>query len=89
LHVSLLAYLSFENPLMSSTRGFKFAEMELKQVLATLLLSFHFSPSEKPVEWKMAGLQSPVVPAPQGDGITPQMPLTLRRVVEDDFKFTA
>jgi len=73
--------------------GFKFAEMEIKQVLTTLLSTLHFSlPSEvdaqgniKEIYWKMNGLQVPVVRPPAGDNVTPRVPLTIRMVNKDDF----
>ncbi|OJA12274.1 hypothetical protein AZE42_08148 [Rhizopogon vesiculosus] len=73
--------------------GFKFAEMEMKQVLTTLVPRIHFalpkSPDEdghvKEIYWKMNGLQVPVVRPPAGDNVTAQVPLDLRRVREDDF----
>jgi cytochrome P450 len=68
--------------------GFKFAEMEIKDVLATLLPAIHFAlPSErddngnvKEIYWKMSGFHTPVVKAPAGDGETPQLPLSMRLV---------
>nr|BAK09473.1 cytochrome P450 [Postia placenta] len=66
--------------------GFKFAEMEMNQVLTTLLSTLHFSlPAEKEIYWKMNGLQVPVVRPPAGDGQTPQVPLKIRLVRDDDY----
>ncbi|KAG1746406.1 cytochrome P450 [Suillus lakei] len=74
--------------------GFKFAEMELvQQVLATLVLRLHFSlPTKqnaqghaKEIQWKLRGFHIPVVKAPAGDGVTPQVPLNVRLVRDDDF----
>ncbi|TBU25938.1 cytochrome P450 [Dichomitus squalens] len=73
--------------------GFKFAEMELKQVLATLISSLHFSlPSatnedgvRKEIYWRMDGLQVPVVLPPHGDGKSPSVPLDVRAARETDF----
>ncbi|KAG2352079.1 cytochrome P450 [Suillus spraguei] len=56
--------------------GLKFAEMEIKDVLVTLLPDIHFAlPSEpdetghvKEIHWKMSGFHIPVVKAPAGDG---------------------
>lgn len=70
--------------------GFKFAEMEIKDVLATLLPAIHFAlPSErddngnvKEIHWKMSGFHIPVVKAPAGDGETPHLPLSMRLVRE-------
>ncbi|KLO13021.1 cytochrome P450 [Schizopora paradoxa] len=41
--------------------GFKFAEMELKLVLATLLHTFKFQPGSKEIYWNMGGVANPVV----------------------------
>ncbi|TFK53929.1 cytochrome P450 [Heliocybe sulcata] len=73
--------------------GFKFAEMEIKQVVTTLLSRMHFSlPSEvdahgnkKTIHWKINALQVPVVDPPFGDGVTAQVPLVVRKVKEEDF----
>ncbi|EMD39638.1 hypothetical protein CERSUDRAFT_111948 [Gelatoporia subvermispora B] len=73
--------------------GFKFAEMEMKQILTTLLSTMHFAlPSgadehgnRKQIRWKMNGLQVPVLDPPAGDGHTPQVPLDVRRVRAEDF----
>ncbi|KAG1876229.1 cytochrome P450 [Suillus subluteus] len=70
--------------------GLKFAEMEIKDVLATLVPDIHFAlPSEpdenghvKEIYWKMSGFHTPVVKAPAGDGDTPHLPLSLRLVRE-------
>lgn len=40
--------------------AFKFAEMEIKQILCALLLSFHFAESrEKEVGWRVNGMLVP------------------------------
>ncbi|RPD61381.1 cytochrome P450 [Lentinus tigrinus ALCF2SS1-6] len=73
--------------------GFKFAEMEIKQVISTLLCRMHFSlPSavnangvKKEIYWRMDGLQVPVVRPPHGDFKTMQCPLDVRLVREGDF----
>lgn len=73
--------------------GFKFAEMEIKQIIAALISNMHFSlPSatdehgnRKEIYWMMNGLQVPVVRAPFGDGKTSQVPLDVRTVREEDF----
>ncbi|TFK29231.1 cytochrome P450 [Coprinopsis marcescibilis] len=41
--------------------GFKFAQLEMKVVLSTLLESFRFSPAEKRVSWQMTIITRPVV----------------------------
>ncbi|KAG0708663.1 cytochrome P450 [Suillus ampliporus] len=75
--------------------GFKFAEMEMKKVLATLLPRLHFAlPTDanaeghvKEIQWKLFAFHAPVVKAPAGDGVTHQVPLNVRLVREDDFKW--
>ncbi|KAG1723804.1 cytochrome P450 [Suillus lakei] len=70
--------------------GFKFAEMEIKDTLATLLPAIRFAlPSEpddngnvKEIYWKMSGFHTPIVKAPAGDGETPHLPLSMRLVRE-------
>ncbi|KAG2078937.1 cytochrome P450 [Suillus decipiens] len=70
--------------------GLKFAEMEIKDVLATLLPAIHFALPSKPddngnvkeIHWRMSGFHTPVVKAPAGDGETPQLPLDMRLVRE-------
>ncbi|KAG2137666.1 hypothetical protein BD769DRAFT_1384815 [Suillus cothurnatus] len=70
--------------------GLKFAEIEIKDALATLVSDIHFAlPSEvdenghvKEIYWKATGFHVPVVKAPAGDGETPQLPLSLRLVRE-------
>lgn len=73
--------------------GFKFAEMEFKEILAALILRLHFAlPSDpdanghiKEIQWKLKAFHTPVVKSPAGDGVTPQVPLNVRMVREDDF----
>ncbi|KAI0355985.1 cytochrome P450 [Trametes cingulata] len=73
--------------------GFKFAEMEMKQILSTLVSTLHFAlPSaadadgvRKDIYWSVNGLQVPLVRPPHGDGKTAQVPLDVRRVTEADF----
>ncbi|KAF8134953.1 cytochrome P450 [Boletus edulis] len=73
--------------------GFKFAEMEMKQVVTTLISRIHFALSTIPDEngnvkeiyWKINGLQVPVVRPPAGDDVTAQVPLSLRLVQPGDF----
>ncbi|KAF8558177.1 cytochrome P450 [Imleria badia] len=73
--------------------GFKFAEMEIKQVVTTLISRIHFAlpsiPDEngnvKEIYWKINGLQVPVVRPPAGDDVTAQVPLSLRLVQPGDF----
>ncbi|KAJ3008201.1 hypothetical protein NUW54_g3246 [Trametes sanguinea] len=73
--------------------GFKFAEMEIKQILSTLVSNMHFDlPSamdaqgtRKEVYWRMDGLQVPVVRPPHGDLRTAQAPFDIRLVRDEDF----
>ncbi|KAF9223682.1 cytochrome P450 [Gyrodon lividus] len=73
--------------------GFKFAEMEIKQIVTTLISRIHFAlpsiPDEKgnvkDIYWKVNGLQVPVVRPPAGDNTTAQLPLSVRLVRPDDF----
>jgi len=57
--------------------GFKFAEMELKLMLTTLLTNFEFAIS-KEIFWNMSGLMSPVLK--NSDDPQPQMPLKVKLV---------
>ncbi|KAI0057347.1 cytochrome P450 [Artomyces pyxidatus] len=73
--------------------GFKFAEMEMKQVIADLISTMQFSlPSavdafgnRKEIYWRMDALQVPVVRSPAGDDRSAQVPLDVRLVNERDF----
>jgi len=73
--------------------AFKFAEMEIKQIIVTLLTQVHFSlPSsvneaghKKEIRWEMNGVDVPVVRRPAEDDQTGQLPLDLRLVREDDY----
>ncbi|KAI0676385.1 cytochrome P450 [Trametes maxima] len=73
--------------------GFKFAEMEIKQILSTLVSTMHFAlPSaidengmRKEIYWRMDGLQVPVVRPPHGDFKTSQVPLDVRLATAGDF----
>ncbi|KAG1739086.1 cytochrome P450 [Suillus paluster] len=68
--------------------GFKFAEMEMKKVLATLLVRLHFAlPTDKEIQWKLWAFHVPVVKPPAGDGVTQQVPLNVRLAREEDFKW--
>ena len=63
--------------------------------MSTLLSTMHFSlPSsldkdgnKKEIYWKYDGIQVPIVIPPGGDGVTPQVPLDVRRVREEDFAY--
>ncbi|KAI0047420.1 cytochrome P450 [Auriscalpium vulgare] len=63
--------------------GFKFAEMEMKQVIASLISVMHFSPPE--IYWRMDGFQVPVLRSPTGIDTEAQMPLSIRLVRDTDF----
>lgn len=75
--------------------GFKFAEMEIKQIIAALVLHLHFVlPTDpdvngyiKEIQWKMKAFHTPVVKPPAGDGETPAVPLNVRLVQEEDFNW--
>ncbi|CCL98495.1 uncharacterized protein FIBRA_00493 [Fibroporia radiculosa] len=41
--------------------GFKFSQLEMKVVLATLLSSFTFAPSQRKIVWNVGGIQYPTV----------------------------
>jgi hypothetical protein len=64
-----------------------------EQVIASLLLRLHFAlPTEpdaqghvKEIQWKLGVSHIPVVKLPAGDGVTPQVPLSVRLVREEDF----
>ncbi|KAG2347448.1 hypothetical protein BDR05DRAFT_1056921 [Suillus weaverae] len=72
--------------------GFKFAEIELEQVLAMLVLRLHFSlPTErnaqghvKEIRWKLQAFHIFVMKPPAGDGVTPQVPLNVG-LAKDDY----
>ncbi|KAG1751445.1 cytochrome P450, partial [Suillus paluster] len=74
-----------------SCLGFKFAEMEIKEILATLMLRLHFAlPTDpdvhghvKEIQWELRSFFAPVVKPPAGDGVTPQVPFNVRLVREE------
>lgn len=39
----------------------------------------------KEIQWKLKAFHIPVVSPPAGDGVTPQVPLNVRLVTEEDF----
>ena len=41
--------------------------------------------NKKEIYWKYNGIQVPTVRPPGGDGVTPQVPLDVRRVWKEDF----
>ncbi|KAG2146033.1 cytochrome P450 [Suillus bovinus] len=73
--------------------GFKFAEMEMKQIIAALVLRLHFVlPTDpdanghiKEIVWQLKAFHTPVVKPPAGDGVSPTVPLKFRLVQEEDF----
>ncbi|KAI0059662.1 cytochrome P450 [Artomyces pyxidatus] len=58
--------------------GFKFAELELKVVLAHLVRSFRFSPSQSEIVWKYGGLTTPSVKG--SDAVGPKLPMVVERL---------
>ncbi|KAG1775385.1 hypothetical protein EV702DRAFT_442161 [Suillus placidus] len=75
--------------------GFKFAEMEMKQIIAALVLRLHFAlPTDsdanghiKEIQWTLKAFHTPVIKPPAGDGVSPTVPLNVRLVQEEDFKW--
>ncbi|KAG6915250.1 hypothetical protein DXG01_012524 [Tephrocybe rancida] len=57
--------------------GFKFSQLEMKVVLATLVSHFRFSPPEKEIIWQMTGITTPIVKGSSGQ---PQLPLKMEIV---------
>ncbi|KAF9002265.1 cytochrome P450 [Cyathus striatus] len=58
--------------------GFKFSQLEMKVVLAMLLRSFKFAPSEKDIFWAMGGISTPSVVG--GDPNIPSLPIIVSLV---------
>ncbi|OJT02020.1 Docosahexaenoic acid omega-hydroxylase CYP4F3 [Trametes pubescens] len=56
--------------------GFKFSQLEMKVVLATLIPAFKYELSDKPIEWNAAGVAYPSV----GESRKPEMPLRVTRL---------
>ncbi|KAI0676257.1 cytochrome P450 [Trametes maxima] len=59
--------------------GFKFSQLEMKVVLSTLLSTFTFEPSDKRIDWNLAGILYPTV----GTDTKPSLPLKLSLVKHD------
>ncbi|EED77106.1 predicted protein, partial [Postia placenta Mad-698-R] len=57
--------------------GFRFAEMEIKQLLAVLISSFRFAATQKNIVWNIATVRFPTI-GPEGS--VPQLPLIVSRV---------
>ncbi|KAH9846398.1 cytochrome P450 [Lenzites betulinus] len=56
--------------------GFKFSQLEMKVVLATLIPAFNFEMTEKPIRWNAAGVMYPSV----GESSKSAMPLRVTRI---------
>jgi hypothetical protein len=56
-------------------RGVKFAELEMKTVLATLIPAFRFAPSKQKVIWRFGLVVTPSVEG--SSSLLPQLPLHL------------
>ncbi|KAI0628824.1 cytochrome P450 [Trametes polyzona] len=56
--------------------GFKFSQLEMKIVLATLIPSFRFELTGKPISWNASGVAYPSV----GESKKPEMPLLVTRL---------
>ncbi|KAF5380257.1 hypothetical protein D9757_008190 [Collybiopsis confluens] len=62
--------------------GFKFSQLEMKVVIATLVQNFKFSiPPNKEIFWQMSGISTPVVVGGGADGGNsfPQLPLVVEK----------
>lgn len=59
--------------------GFKYAELEMKMILAVLVKSFRFElPTDKTIVWNLGGIQTPAI---QGsETARPQLPLWVSRI---------
>ncbi|KAG6835647.1 hypothetical protein H0H93_016143 [Arthromyces matolae] len=57
--------------------GFKFSQLEMKVILATLIKHFRFYPSKKEIVWQMTGITTPTV---KGSPEQPQLPLRMELV---------
>ncbi|PPQ71482.1 hypothetical protein CVT24_011976 [Panaeolus cyanescens] len=55
--------------------GFKFSQLEMKTVLATLISKFEFSPTQE-IIWRMTNIVTPALA--HGDHTKPQMPLMVK-----------
>ncbi|KZT70661.1 cytochrome P450 [Daedalea quercina L-15889] len=58
--------------------GYKFAEMEIKTILSTLLESFQLTPTGKDIVWNLATVRFPTVGR---EGTKPELPLILTPIV--------
>ena len=58
--------------------GFKYAELEMKMILAVLLRSFKLElPLDKEIVWNLGGIQTPAIKGAETQ--TPQLPLLVSR----------
>ncbi|KAI0737376.1 cytochrome P450 [Daedaleopsis nitida] len=57
IYANLVTFISGGNACI----GFKFSQLEMKVVMSTLMSTFKFERSEKPVHWKFAGVAYPAL----------------------------
>ncbi|OSD02143.1 cytochrome P450 [Trametes coccinea BRFM310] len=57
--------------------GFKFSQLEMKVVLATLIPAFQFDMSDKPIFWNAAGV---AYPSTHEESTKPEMPMMVTRI---------
>lgn len=53
--------------------GFKFSQMEMKIVLSLIVSTFRFSPSNKPIVWKLGNVAMPMIE----NSVTPTLPMVV------------
>ncbi|KAH9917675.1 cytochrome P450 [Epithele typhae] len=62
--------------------GYNMALIELRVIISHLILAFRFTPSDKKIVWRMAGLVSPSV---RGSKLTrPELPVMIERLAVDE-----
>ncbi|KAI0754104.1 cytochrome P450 [Daedaleopsis nitida] len=57
IYANLVTFISGSN----SCIGFKFSQLEMKVVMSTLISTFKFERSDKPIYWKFAGIAYPAL----------------------------